>query len=128
MVQVKEFRLVRVDPRMMHIVASEDIGPIPKIGEGGWLREGDTSGSRVGKDWHESRRKTPVSGCVRITSLPLVSSSCIPIGRPSVGPNFGELRKTEVQLRRIPLPRTWVNKAQNYTLSSDSLQDQGQIT
>jgi hypothetical protein len=35
MVQVKEFRLVRVDPRMMHIVASEDIGPIPKIGEGG---------------------------------------------------------------------------------------------
>jgi hypothetical protein len=35
MVQVKEFRLVRVDPRTMHIVASEDIGPIPKIGEGG---------------------------------------------------------------------------------------------
>src|SRR5215217_2377736 len=34
MVQVKEFRLVRVDPRMMHIVASKDIGPIPKIGEG----------------------------------------------------------------------------------------------
>jgi glutamine cyclotransferase len=35
MVQVKEFRLVRVEPRTMHIVASEDIGPIPKIGEGG---------------------------------------------------------------------------------------------
>jgi hypothetical protein len=24
--------------------------------------------------------------------------------------NFVELRKSEVQLRRIPLPRTWVNK------------------
>jgi YVTN family beta-propeller protein len=35
MVQVKQFRLVRVDPRTMHIVASEDIGPIAKIGEGG---------------------------------------------------------------------------------------------
>ena len=34
MVQAKEVRLVRVDPRTMHIVASEDIGPIPKIGEG----------------------------------------------------------------------------------------------
>jgi DNA-binding beta-propeller fold protein YncE len=35
MVQVKEFRLVRVNPHTMHVVASEDIGPIPKIGEGG---------------------------------------------------------------------------------------------
>jgi streptogramin lyase len=34
MVQAKEYRLVRVDPRTMHIVASEDIGPIPKIMEG----------------------------------------------------------------------------------------------
>ena len=34
MVQVKEFRLVRVDPHTMNIVASEDIGPIPKIGTG----------------------------------------------------------------------------------------------
>jgi DNA-binding beta-propeller fold protein YncE len=33
--QAEEFRLVRVDPSTMHIVASEDIGPIPKIGEGG---------------------------------------------------------------------------------------------
>lgn len=33
--QAEEFRLVRVDPHTMHIVASEDIGPIPKIGEGG---------------------------------------------------------------------------------------------
>ena len=49
MVQVKEVRLVRVDPRTMHIVASEDIGPIPKIGTGGlaagggyvWFSSGD---------------------------------------------------------------------------------------
>ena len=34
MVQAKEYRLVRVDPQTMHIVASEDIGPIPKIMEG----------------------------------------------------------------------------------------------
>jgi glutamine cyclotransferase len=34
MVQAKEVRLVRVDPRTMHIVASEDIGPIPKIQTG----------------------------------------------------------------------------------------------
>ena len=34
MVQAKEYRLVRVDPNTMHIVASEDIGPIPKIMEG----------------------------------------------------------------------------------------------
>ena len=26
------------------------------------------------------------------------------------GANLVELRKTEVQLRRIPIPRTWVNK------------------
>ena len=29
------FRLVRVDPRAMRVVASEDIGPIPRIGTGG---------------------------------------------------------------------------------------------
>jgi hypothetical protein len=34
LVQAKEFRLVRVDPQTMQIVATEDIGPIPKIGEG----------------------------------------------------------------------------------------------
>jgi len=33
--EVREVRLVRVDPRTMEVVASEDIGPIPKIGEGG---------------------------------------------------------------------------------------------
>lgn len=26
-IQAEEFRLVRVDPRTMHVVASEDIGP-----------------------------------------------------------------------------------------------------
>ena len=35
MVQAKEVRLVRVDPQAMRVVASEDIGPIPKIGTGG---------------------------------------------------------------------------------------------
>lgn len=35
MVQVEEFRLARVDPRTVRVLASEDIGPIPKIGEGG---------------------------------------------------------------------------------------------
>ena len=34
LVQAKEYRLVRVDPQTMRVVASEDIGPIPKIGEG----------------------------------------------------------------------------------------------
>jgi DNA-binding beta-propeller fold protein YncE len=34
MVEAKEYRLVRVDPHTMHIVASEDIGPIPKIDPG----------------------------------------------------------------------------------------------
>ena len=33
--QAEGYRLVRVDPSTMHIVASEDIGPIPKIGDGG---------------------------------------------------------------------------------------------
>jgi streptogramin lyase len=35
MVQVKEVRLMRVDPRTMDVVASEEIGPIPEIGPGG---------------------------------------------------------------------------------------------
>lgn len=48
MVQVEEFRLVRVDPRTMRIVASEDIGPIPKIGEGGLAAGG-------GYVWFSSR-------------------------------------------------------------------------
>ena len=34
MVEAKEYRLVRVDPHTMRIVASEAIGPIPKIGAG----------------------------------------------------------------------------------------------
>jgi DNA-binding beta-propeller fold protein YncE len=33
--QAEGYLLVRVDPSTMHIVASEDIGPIPKIGDGG---------------------------------------------------------------------------------------------
>ena len=33
--QAEGYRLVRVDPSTMHIVASEDIGPLPKIGDGG---------------------------------------------------------------------------------------------
>jgi DNA-binding beta-propeller fold protein YncE len=43
-----QFRLVRVDPRTMHIVASEDIGSIRKIGEGGLAAGG-------GYVWFSSR-------------------------------------------------------------------------
>ena len=49
MAQVDEFRLARVDPRTVRVVASEDIGPIPKVGTGGmaagggyvWFSSGD---------------------------------------------------------------------------------------
>ncbi len=34
MVQAKEYRLVRVDPQTMQIVASEDIGPLAKLAPG----------------------------------------------------------------------------------------------
>jgi len=49
MAQVDEFRLARVDPRTVRVVASDDIGPIPKGGPGGmaagggyvWFSSGD---------------------------------------------------------------------------------------
>ena len=49
MVQVEEFRLVRVDPRTMHVVASEEFRPFYSIAPGGlaagggyvWFSSGD---------------------------------------------------------------------------------------
>jgi virginiamycin B lyase len=48
MAQVDEFRLARVDPRTVRVVASEDIGPIPKVGTGGMAAGG-------GYVWFSSR-------------------------------------------------------------------------
>jgi hypothetical protein len=64
-------------------------GPYLRSASGGWLRAGDTSGSRVRTGWLGSRRKTPVTGCVRGHTLLLVSP-CVPLGRPSVSANFRE--------------------------------------
>src|SRR5829696_223443 len=44
------------------------------------------------------------------TVQPFVHRSGGPPLSPSAGPNFLELRKAEVQLPRIPIPRTPVNK------------------
>src|SRR5215210_7746511 len=41
------------------------------------------------------------------------------VARFTYGVNFGELRKAEVQLRRIHLPRTWVNRGKSKGRSPD---------
>jgi hypothetical protein len=60
-VQVKEFRLVRVDPRTMRVVASEDIGRIPRIGPGGLAAGGGYVWISRGDGLLGSSRKTPLA-------------------------------------------------------------------
>jgi YVTN family beta-propeller protein len=66
---IPAFRLVRVDPSTMDVVASEYLTPFDSIAPGA-LAAGDTCGSQAGRGWLGSRRDSPKSphGCGR--SLP----------------------------------------------------------